>query len=129
MKLGQLLTASAESSRLQESISRLRDDAKPVEGERRSESRTPCFCTAVLSLDKDDLVRMPVYVRDLSERGIGFFHSTPLDLGEVTATFLLSNDEVLRLRVRIVWCRRMAEYWYISGGEFVGVVDDGAGPS
>ena len=126
MKLARLATQT-DGDQLESAIRRVLGDTKPAQGERRSEVRSPYFCTTVLSLDKDELVRMPVYVRDLSEHGIGFFHSTPIDLGEVTATFLLSDDEVVRLKVKIIWCRRMAEYWYISGGQFVEVIHDELG--
>ncbi|HUS38176.1 MAG: PilZ domain-containing protein [Pirellulales bacterium] len=120
--------AGSVKERVRQTVARLLAATTPSD-ERRAAERTPHFCTAVLSWD-DDAVRMPAFVRDISHEGVGFFHSTPIELGELTATFMLNDadaslcrEDIIRLRVRISWCRRCGESWYISGGPVIDVVD------
>ena len=122
MKFAQIFK-NEEKCPVKVTVRRLLNELTPDGQDRREASRSPYFTTAVLSFDSNGDNRMPVYVRDISETGIGFFHSAPVDLGEVMAAFLLADD-IVKLRVRICWCRRSGDCAYISGGEILEVLDE-----
>jgi hypothetical protein len=96
----------------------------PVANERRRENRTPYCCSVTLRLDEEGGILMPAYIRDISSSGMGFKHGTPLEIGDVTAMFQLPDATEVQLRVRICWTRRLDNHWFISGGQFVDVVEE-----
>lgn len=117
--------ATLNAARLKPATDRLLQEILPEGQERRKESRTP-FCVPVtIGLDDEGREFMPGYIRDISPSGMGFKHGAPLDLGDVTALFYLPDGTEVTLRVSICWSRRLDEYWFISGGQFVDVVADG----
>jgi hypothetical protein len=69
-------TTTAEPSSFTAAAKRLLDDVHGAVVQ-RNEDCLPCFCAMELSLD-DGLVRMPVYVKNISTRGYGFKHSRPV---------------------------------------------------
>ncbi len=116
--------AVMNDARLKRATDRLMRQIKPIEKERRSENRTPYCCSVTLRLDDEGGILMPGYIRDISPSGMGFKHGTPLEIGDVTAIFQLPDATDVRLRVRICWTRRLDDLWFISGGQFVDVVDE-----
>jgi hypothetical protein len=54
---------------------------------------------------------------------MGFTHGTPVDPGDVTATFRLPDGKDIRLKVNIIWSRKLDEHWFLSGGAIVDAVD------
>ncbi len=78
---------------------------------------------------EDDPVWMPIFIRDISERGVGFRHGTPLPEGVATISFFTSADRPsVQLRVRLLWCGPTDGKMYSSGSEFLGVAHDVASP-
>lgn len=59
--------------------------------------------------------------RDLSNTGIGFFHTDPITVRHVLIEFNGMADQ--GLLTRLVWCRFRKDGWYVSGGHFVKVLD------
>lgn len=116
--------AVINATRLKPATDRLLSQITPVANERRSENRTPYCCSVTLRLDEEGGVLMPAYIRDISPSGMGFKHGSPLEIGDVTAIFQLPDATEVQLRVRICWTRRLDDHWFISGGQFVDVVDE-----
>ena len=105
---------------LEENVRRLMEEMRPPADERRENARATYFRPATLMFDCDERpIQVPAYVRDISEVGIGFLHSTPIEPGNLTAKFVLRNEETVIMRVNLRWCIPSSEYWYISGGEFL----------
>jgi hypothetical protein len=59
---------------------------------------------------------------NLSERGLGFFHQSPLPYRRVIASFDAGDDRWLGLLVDLAWCRFTKLGWYEGGGRFVQAV-------
>ena len=108
------------NTELQKQINRLLGQRTEVESERRAHDRTPLVCAAMLKFD-DDYAWIPIYIRDVSDGGIGFIHGVELPVGEATTSFKLENDAPVRLRVQVLWCKEFSAGWYISGGKFIDV--------
>jgi hypothetical protein len=119
---GSNLPESGEAQ-LDDVIQRLIAQMGPVKVERRKEGRSTMFCPCTLTLDEENGLFMPVYVRDLSTDGIGFLHGTPIDAEEVTASFMTEGGESVQLRVRLIWSRPFDRHWHISGGTFISLVN------
>jgi hypothetical protein len=78
---------------------------------------------------EDDPVWMPIFIRDISEKGVGFRHGVPLPEGVATISFFTSADRPsVQLRVRLLWCQKTDGEMYLSGSEFLGVAHDVASP-
>ncbi len=120
--------ALLNAARLKPVTDRLLQQILPTGQERRKESRTPFCLPVTLGLDEEGRQFMPGYIRDISPSGMGFKHGAPLDLGDVTARFHLPDGTDIQLRVNICWSRRLDEYWFISGGQFVDAIDDNQKP-
>ena len=57
--------------------------------------------------------------KHISERGLGFYHPTPLPYRLMIASLEKSPDEWLSLLLDVTWCRFSKEGWYESGGRFL----------
>lgn len=57
--------------------------------------------------------------KNLSERGMGFFHSQPLPDRRMIVSFDAGDGRWLGLLVDITWCRFICSGWYESGGRFL----------
>jgi hypothetical protein len=110
-----------------EGLRRVLDQVKTYHDERRSEERETFFHPVILSLDDDEQLLVPAFVRDISNSGIGLVHETPLEPGQITVNMQTTTGESVRVAVNILWCREMQKYWYISGGTFSHVVPDDDG--
>jgi hypothetical protein len=112
--LGLLKWKSAESTRL------IRD-ARRAHADSRKSQRASYHCPAVI-----DPVRRPVtaYVRDISEKGMGFLHAQPVEVGPIAVDVYPGHeDEPIRVHVHITWCARSIDVGYRSGGYFVNMTD------
>ncbi|HUS38175.1 MAG TPA: PilZ domain-containing protein [Pirellulales bacterium] len=114
-------TPAPSSQRNWQSIVReIMDEIEPAV-ERRAAVRKPFLCATTIGVGDGGLLRKPAYIRDISEKGIGLVHTTPVNLGEITVDLPL-GDQTVQMRVHIRWGGRTGD-WYRSGGEFVDVVD------
>ena len=62
---------------------------------------------------------MTVVAKQLSERGMGFFHSEPIPYRRVVVTFESPDGEAVSLLTDLNWCRFIRRGWYESGGRFL----------
>ena len=91
--------------------------------ERRRESRYP-FTNLIhllpvgrdLSPCGDDVV---VAGKQISERGLSFYHPEPLPYRRMIASFESGNGHWLGFLVDLLWCRFTKYGWYESGGRFL----------
>lgn len=59
------------------------------------------------------------FTRDISNRGIGLIHEVPLETERALVTVSAVSGQPIELRIDVKWCKRCADGWYVSGGEFV----------
>jgi hypothetical protein len=92
--------------------------------ERRHDTRYPFPCLIYLTplstngaATKGETV--VVVGRDLSERGLGFYHRDPLPYRRVIASFQTSNGRWFAFLTDLNWCRFTKGGWYESGGRFL----------
>lgn len=64
---------------------------------------------------------MVVVGKDISERGIGFFHQKPIPYRRAVLSIDLPDEGVVQLEVDLLWCRFTSLGWYESGGRLMGV--------
>lgn len=103
--------------------------------ERRSDQRWPypnLITITPVTAEALMPVADPVVVvgKQLSERGVGFFHPMPLPYRRVIATLESASGEARSFVLDLKWCRFTRKGWYESGGRFLQVVqttDDGTG--
>lgn len=103
--------------------------------ERRRDQRWPYpNLITITPVTADGLLPIaePVVVvgKQLSERGVGFFHPMPLPFRRVIATLESASGEACSFVLDLKWCRFTRKGWYESGGRFLQVVqptDDEAG--
>jgi hypothetical protein len=70
----------------------------------------------------DELAHTLVVVgKDISERGIGFYHERPIPYRRGILTVDLPGDGPVQLEVDLLWCRFTSLGWYESGGRLLGV--------
>jgi len=94
--------------------------------ERRSQQRYPLSQLILITpVGKDDVILGPPVVgccKDLSVRGIGFYHPHPLPFRKAIITFDSRTQEDLSVLTVLGWCRFTRRGWYESGGRFVQAV-------
>lgn len=112
--LGMLRWKSAESIRL------IRD-ARQLHRDDRKSARSTYHCPAVLApLDQPQTA----YVRDISEKGMGFLHAKPIEAGPVAVDVYPGHkDEPIRIHVQITWCERSIDVGFRSGGFYIDMTD------
>lgn len=98
------------------------DDQSLPHDERRDEPRFAVNLSAMICYT-DRPVWMPIFVRDMSEGGIGFRHGVPLPEGVATISFKLENGQSTELTVELLWCRNDGNSMYISGSRFLALAD------
>jgi hypothetical protein len=97
-------------------IARVLHDVKEAIGsDRRRAQRMPFFREISIEVDGRQL---SAFSRDLSSKGIGLLHRTPVNPGEITVSIPWPGG-MIRQRTLIVWCHDVGEGWYASGGRFV----------
>jgi hypothetical protein len=67
--------------------------------------------------------------KDLSERGLGFFHREPLIHRRMIASIETHGGDWVGFLIDINWCRFTQHGWYDSGGRLLQVVEAGKGGS
>jgi len=95
--------------------------------ERRTSGRYPFpFLVRLTPVDERSLqpIGDPIVVvgKDLSDRGIGFFHPHPLPYRRAIVTLEDSAQRSVSLLIDLSWCRFTRLGWYDSGGRFLQVV-------
>lgn len=95
--------------------------------ERRRDARYPFpFLVTLLPLGPHGLApvgpEVVVAGKQLSERGLGFYHPAPLPYRRVLATVNAETGARLRCVMDVSWCRFTRVGWYESGGRFLEVL-------
>lgn len=62
---------------------------------------------------------MIVVGRDISARGLGFYHQQPLPDRRAIVTLQEASGRTLALLIELAWCRFIRQGWYDSGGRFL----------
>lgn len=57
--------------------------------------------------------------RDLSEHGLGFFHTKPIPYRRMIASIQAPNEQWIGFLIDLRWCRFTRQGWYESGGRFL----------
>jgi hypothetical protein len=110
------------TSGVHEMVKEFLDSSRGSTVERRESARYPYYCTASLNYSEPAL-RIPCYVYDLSQKGVGLIHGTRVQLGSVTLELMPPKSQHLIVEVNIIWCRKTGASWYRSGGELIRVID------
>lgn len=95
--------------------------------ERRTSSRWPFpFLLRLTPVDQHTRqpVGEPIVVvgKDLSERGVGFFHPQPLLFRRAIVTIEDNARRSVSFLIDLSWCRFTRLGWYDSGGRFLQIV-------
>ena len=91
--------------------------------DRRTEPRYPFFRRISVGLSEGH--RYSAFTREISASGIGLVHNFELAPGEVELSIPSERGCVVRVRTRIVWCKPCGDGWFLSGGQFIGVMPFG----
>jgi len=96
--------------------------------ERRTDLRHPYpFLVRITPVDDDGLTpigeTVSVVGKDLTDRGIGFFHQEPLPYRRAIVSFESGTEHALAMLIDLSWCRFTRHGWYDSGGRFLQCVD------
>ena len=96
-----------------------------LETDRRVQQRTPIpflFELSPATAEPAEFTRRSVVVgKDITERGIAFYHDQPLPYRRVLLSIDLPDECLVELEVDLLWCRFTSVGWYESGGRLVGV--------
>ena len=97
--------------------------------DRRHNHRVPCEIEAVLVPmdDQYQTVRsdpLAVMVADLSKCGVGIVHRHPLPHRLALIEYELASGILVRLMVRLKWCRFKSADFYESGGQILRVLQE-----
>lgn len=99
----------------------------PRQVDRRKEQRYP-FPYLVRLWPTDESGTAPcgspmvVVGKQLSERGMGFYHPRPLANRRMVAVLDSGQGQPLALLLDVSWCRFTSQGWYESGGRFLDIV-------
>jgi len=83
---------------------------------------------ALTPIDNVDQMRVSgekihVAGKNLSPRGLGFFHHQPLPSRYAIASLPQSSDKMCDYLIKISWCRFLHPGWYDSGGKILRIVE------
>jgi hypothetical protein len=117
-------TAQDIQARVHELLLRTYPPGPPLE--RRCDRRYPyphlVRLTPINSENQPSGECLTVVGKNLSERGMGFFHSGPIAHRRMIASFDAGGGRWLGLVVDVTWCRFICSGWYESGGRFLEAV-------
>jgi hypothetical protein len=100
---------------------RLIRDARREHRDNRKSKRASYHCPAVIAPISQPIT---AYIRDISEKGMGFLHANPVEVGPIAVDVYPGHkDEPIRVHVHITWCERSIDVGYRSGGYFVNMAD------
>lgn len=96
---------------------------------RRHSHRIPCEIVAALLPidDRDQVVRtepQAILIANLSKCGVGIVHHQPLPYRQAMIEYELASGTLVRLLVRLKWCRFKGADCYESGGQILQVLQD-----
>ena len=102
--------------------------AKVTVGERRRETRYPFpFLIHLTPVGEDGATpcgeSLVVAGKDLSERGLGFYHPQPLPYRRMIASLEGPRGNWFGFLIDLTWCRFTRQGWYESGGRFLETVN------
>ncbi|MGE0608217.1 MAG: PilZ domain-containing protein [Pirellulales bacterium] len=60
-----------------------------------------------------------MFIREVSQSGIGLVHNQSLDCGQVVLAIQDESGQAMELPTEILWCRPCENGLFISGGRFV----------
>ena len=121
----QSVSALLHSSQLNQQFRKLKQLLeRPVTCERRAYARIPLpLLLRITPLDETgqrlDHAAMTVVGKDISPRGISFFHDRPMPHRRVEVTFDHPELGRFSLDVDIGWCQFTESGWYVSGGRLL----------
>jgi len=95
--------------------------------ERRREHRYPYPCLLPLTPVAADGITpagesVVVVGKHLSERGLSFYHTSPIPHRRVIASLETTHGTWVGFLVDLTWCRFTRHRWYESGGKFLQTV-------
>ncbi|WP_425395939.1 hypothetical protein [Aeoliella sp.] len=104
-----------------------------IHHDQRADARTPIPYLFELAPQPDEVPdlqyhTMVVVGRDISDRGIGFFHQKPIPYRRAVLSIDLPVEGLVQLEIDLLWCRFTSLGWYESGGRILGV-SSGAFPT
>ena len=96
--------------------------------ERRQYKRHPFpYLLRIQPVDGESLIpcgeSIVAVCKQLSEKGIDFYHQSPLPHRHVIASLQTSSGNWLSFLVDLTWCRFGELGWYENGGRFLKVMD------
>lgn len=114
----------------QEVTALLRRIRPAVEKDRRGNNRTAIpylfeLAPAPGEVPDELAHRLVVVGKDITERGIGFYHERPIPYRRGVLTIELPGDGPVQLEVDLLWCRFTSLGWYESGGRLLRVSSGG----
>ena len=118
-------TALLHSSQLTQQFRKLQEALeRPVTYERRRYARIPLpLLLRVTPLDQTgqrlENLAMTVVGKDISPRGLSFFHDRPMPHRRVLVTFDHPELGRFTMEVDIGWCQFTGSGWYVSGGRLL----------
>ena len=121
----QLVSALLHSSQLNQQFRKLKQVLEqPIAYERRAFSRIPLpLLLRVTPLDATghrlDDAAVTVVGKDISPRGLSFFHDRPMPHRRVEVSFDHPELGRFAMEVDVGWCQFTGSGWYISGGRLV----------
>lgn len=121
-----VLTCQVPRSLNAEVASLLRRLHPVVQPDRRVEQRTPIpflFELSPSNQEPPELLShsMVVVGKDITERGIAFYHDQPIPYRRAVLSIDLPDECLVELEVDLLWCRFTSVGWYESGGRLMGV--------
>ncbi len=105
-----------------EALSSIKRDPLP-DNDARAHRRYAIDGSAMLCYEHDK-IWIPIYVRDISERGIGFHHGTAIREGIAAISLKIPGHPITQLWVKIRWCSQIDQGMFLSGSEVMGVAHD-----
>ena len=99
----------------------------PRPDELRQDRRSPypfLFQLVPVAEDNTTPLQTPITVvgKNVSDRGIGFFHQQPLPFRRTIVTLGDPGGYSLSLLAELLWCRFTRHGWYDSGGRFLEII-------
>ena len=100
-----------------EEIQRFLSLLVPEFSERRTWKRYP-FCCPMTLHREGDREPWPGLVRDISLGGVGLVHDEAVEPGKYLLRIAPDAGEVACAAIRVLWCRGVGKYHYLSGADF-----------
>jgi hypothetical protein len=101
-----------------------RSQDAPAMLERRQDRRhpLPALMTVYPAQGGTDAPAQVVVGKDISERGLGFFHQQPIPFRRAIVVYEVPGAGQAAFLIDISWCRFTQQGWYESGGRLLEAV-------